>query len=112
MYFICVPEFLSVTMFTFSSHLDNVPKATLRKDPDVNPMYVGETLNFTCNVGVATGWQYQWRKDGMALNETDETFSMELHPSAAGRYSCLASRGRMTSTEISGEIKQDVASKH
>lgn len=112
MYLICVPEFLSVTMFTFPSHLENVPKATLKKDPDVHPMYIGETVNFTCNVGVATGWQYQWRKDGMALNETEETFSMELQPSAAGRYSCLASRGRMTSTEISGEIKQDVASKH
>ncbi|XP_029689969.1 hemicentin-1 isoform X3 [Takifugu rubripes] len=94
---------ISVTVY------ENVPKATLKKDPDLNPMYVGETVNFTCNVGVATGWQYQWHKDGMALNETDKTYSMDLQPSAAGRYSCLASRGSMTSTEMSGEIKQDVA---
>ncbi|XP_056897869.1 carcinoembryonic antigen-related cell adhesion molecule 5 isoform X1 [Takifugu flavidus] len=94
---------ISVTVY------ENVPKATLKKDSDLNPMYVGETVNFTCNVGVATGWQYQWHKDGMALNETDKTYSMDLQPSAAGRYSCLASRGSMTSTEMSGEIKQDVA---
>lgn len=96
----------------FFLHLENVPKATLKKDPDLNPMYVGETVNFTCNVGMATGWQYQLRNDGRALNKTDKTFSMDLQLSAAGRYSCLASRGRMTTTEISGEIKQDVASKH
>lgn len=75
-------------------------------------MYVGETVNFTCNVGVATGWQYRWYKDGMALNDAEKTFSMDLQPSSAGRYSCLASRGRMTSTDISGEIQQDVTSKH
>lgn len=95
----------------FIACLENVPKATLKRDPDLHRMYVGETVNFTCNAGGAAGWQYQWRKDGIDLHEKGETIAVDLQPSAAGRYSCLASRGRMTSTEISEEIKQDVASK-
>lgn len=90
------------------SVLDNIPKATLNKDAGFNPMYVGETVNFTCNVGVSSGWKYQWLKDRTNLPETSKTISIYLGPSNGGNYSCLATRSETTSTEISEEIPQDV----
>ncbi|XP_070825108.1 cell adhesion molecule CEACAM5 [Chaetodon trifascialis] len=87
---------------------ENIPKPTLRKSPGFNPMYVGETVNFTCNVDVSSGWVYQWYKDGRVLPETNKTISIHLNPTNRGKYSCMATRSETTSTHISEEIQQDV----
>lgn len=87
---------------------ENIPKPTLSKDPSFNPMFVGETVNFTCNVNVSSGWRFNWHKDGMYLPETSKTISIHLGSSDEGNYSCKATRSETTSTEISEEIPQDV----
>lgn len=89
-----------------------MPVPTIKKEPEFEPMYVGETVNFTCDVAVATDWQYQWLRDGVGLDQTSKTISIDLRDSTAGRYSCEASRGRMISTEATGGITQEAKSKY
>ncbi|XP_068608306.1 carcinoembryonic antigen-related cell adhesion molecule 5-like [Brachionichthys hirsutus] len=86
---------------------ENVPKPTVTVAPGINPMYFGETVNFTCNVDVASGWTYQWYKDGEWLPQSSKANSVHLGPSTGGGYACSATRGEVTSTEISEEIRQD-----
>lgn len=93
------------TAFLF---LENIPNATLSKDPGFNLMYVGETVNFTCKVDVASGWEYRWYKDGEVRTDTSETISLHLDLSHVGRYSCEATRSKMTSAGVSEEIQQAV----
>ncbi|KAM8754905.1 hemicentin-1 [Acanthopagrus schlegelii] len=87
---------------------DNTPKPTLSKNPAFNPMYVGEAVNFTCNVDVASGWEYLWYKDGEKLPGTSRTIGFPLSLSNGGKYSCKANRGDATRTDFSKEKQQDV----
>ncbi|XP_060912675.1 obscurin [Labrus mixtus] len=87
---------------------DNTPKPTLHKVPVSNPMYVGETVNFTCNVDVSSGWEYQWYKDGYDLPATSKSNAIRLDLSNVGKYSCKATRGKIMSTDISEEMQLDV----
>ncbi|XP_035512107.1 hemicentin-1-like [Morone saxatilis] len=87
---------------------ENIPKPTLSKVPGFNEMFAGETVKFTCNVDVSTGWNYRWYKDGKDLTETNKTISIRLGLSDGGKYFCMATRGEVTSTDISDEIPQVV----
>ncbi|XP_034551723.1 titin [Notolabrus celidotus] len=84
---------------------DNVPKAKLHKAPGFKHMYVGETVTFTCNVDVSTGWEYELYKGEDDLPITN-SFPVDL--SKQGKYSCKATRGQITSTENSEEMQLDV----
>ncbi|XP_070695542.1 basement membrane-specific heparan sulfate proteoglycan core protein [Pempheris klunzingeri] len=86
---------------------ENVPKPTLSKNPGFKQMYAGETVNFTCNVDVSSGWEYHWYRDGDDLRDTDKTISVQLSPSNRGPYVCMATRST-TSTESSEEITQEI----
>ncbi|KAI9530687.1 hypothetical protein NQZ68_000177 [Dissostichus eleginoides] len=83
------------------------PKPTASKDPTLNPMYVGETVNFTCKVNVSSGWEYLWYGNGVQTIG-GETISIPLSLSNQGKYWCMAYRGDTTSTESSDKIQQDV----
>lgn len=96
----------SSNMMPFS--LEKTPKPTVSKVPGFNPMYVGETVNFTCKVHVSSGWKYEWYRDGNKLPDTNETISIHLGISEKGEYWCKATRGETTSTNISEKIQQDV----
>nr|XP_020490707.1 titin-like [Labrus bergylta] len=87
---------------------DNTPKPTLHKVPVFNRMYVGETVNFTCIVDVSSGWEYQWYKDGGDLPATSKSNAIRLDRSNAGKYSCMATRGKSMSTDVSEEMQLDV----
>lgn len=91
--------------------LDNLPKPTLRKDPAFNPMYAGELVNFTCNVDVSSGWDYEWLKDGALVAGTSNEISILLKSADRGKYSCRATRPEPTRTMPSVEISQDVIGK-
>lgn len=90
--------------------LENIPTPKVTQDPSFNLMYTGETVKFTCNVDIASGWSYQWYKDGKELSETSETISISLQPSDKSKYSCVAIRGQ-TITDYSEEISQNVLGK-
>ncbi|XP_040905851.1 carcinoembryonic antigen-related cell adhesion molecule 5-like isoform X2 [Toxotes jaculatrix] len=88
---------------------DHTPKPTMSKAPDFNPMYVGETVIFTCKVDMSSGWNYHWYKDGHNLpHDSSNSISIPLSLSDGGSYSCKATRGETTSTSHSAEIKQAV----
>lgn len=88
---------------------DKIPKPAVRKNPDFNPMYIGETVSLTCKVDVASGWKYQWYRDGQNLAETSETISIKLQPEHKGKYSCKATRGLITA--VSDQTPLDVLGK-
>ncbi|XP_010764984.1 carcinoembryonic antigen-related cell adhesion molecule 5 [Notothenia coriiceps] len=97
-------------IFEFSNTADlrvygNTPKPTVSKVPTLNPMYVGETVNFTCKVIVSSGWEYQWYRNGVKTT-TGETISIPL--SLSNQYWCMAYRGDTTQTEFSDKMQQDV----
>ncbi|XP_041656198.1 hemicentin-1 isoform X2 [Cheilinus undulatus] len=87
---------------------DNTPKPALHKDPGFNPMYVGEKVSLTCNVNVASGWEYQWYKNKKDQPATSKTNSFQLGLSDGGEYSCKATRSKTTSTEDSEEMQLTV----
>ncbi|XP_029361564.1 titin [Echeneis naucrates] len=101
--------------FTDSSQVnlevkENTPDPTVIKGPDFNPMYVGETVNFTCNVGVSSGWNYKWYKgeDDLPKPANSKTINLHLSLSDKGNYSCSAKRGEKISTGYSADVVQDV----
>lgn len=74
-------------------------------------MYVGETVNFTCNVDVSSGWEYQLYKNGDIIEDiSSKSNSIHLGPSDGGIYSCMATRNKI-STDSSQEISQLVLGK-
>ncbi|CAJ1085138.1 titin [Xyrichtys novacula] len=87
---------------------DNIPKPTLRKTPGFDPMYVGETVNFTCKVDVSTDWEYHWYKDTYDQPRSDQPTSFPVGLSDKGKYMCQATRGKTTSTDFSDEIHLNV----
>ncbi|XP_035014936.2 titin [Hippoglossus stenolepis] len=88
---------------------ENTPEPTLSKVPDFTPMYVGETVNFTCTVNMSSGWKYQWYENGQNIpSATGKTYSLPLSLSDGGNYSCKATRGETTSTSQSAEIQLSV----
>ncbi|KAM3617505.1 uncharacterized protein V6R79_007280 [Siganus canaliculatus] len=87
---------------------DKIPKPTIRKSPTLNPMYVGETVTFTCLVDEGSDWAYQWNKDGQPLAESGNAITIRLDSSRQGKYSCEANRGQTTTTPASDELAQDV----
>ncbi|XP_074538362.1 obscurin isoform X1 [Halichoeres trimaculatus] len=87
---------------------DNIPKPTLRRAPGFDPMFVGETVNFTCSVDVSSGWVYEFQKGEKILPATGKIHSFQLALSDQGKYMCSATRGKDTSTEDSEEMQLNV----
>lgn len=99
----------STTFFwTVCLFSDSVPKPLLSRYPGFAPMYVKETVNFTCRVPVSSDWSYQWYEGEKKRPYTGSTISINLDVSHKGRYSCKASRGEKTLTGHSDEINLDV----
>ncbi|XP_020785663.2 hemicentin-1-like [Boleophthalmus pectinirostris] len=76
--------------------IHDTPKPTLSKSPNLNKMYVGETVNFTCAVLLSAGWIYKWSKDDVDIVHTGPTLSIVLQLTNGGGYSCKAFRGSVT----------------
>ncbi|KAK2851437.1 hypothetical protein Q5P01_007713 [Channa striata] len=87
------------------------PTPTLMRNYGFDVMYVGEIVNFTCTVDVASDWKYKWFKDKNSTPFTDSTsstISIKLNLADGGKYSCTAVRGVTTRTDSSKEITQTV----
>ncbi|XP_027882082.1 carcinoembryonic antigen-related cell adhesion molecule 5 isoform X2 [Xiphophorus couchianus] len=74
----------------------NNPKLTLSRSPDFAIFYPEESINFTCNVDVTSGWKYQWYKDGGKISDSSSNTHTiaSLKPSDKGEYHCKVQRGK------------------
>ncbi|XP_017270631.1 basement membrane-specific heparan sulfate proteoglycan core protein isoform X2 [Kryptolebias marmoratus] len=74
---------------------ENKPKPTVTRSLSFNPMYPGESITFTCAVGVSTGWEYVWYHNGKEIHSpSNDTYSIpSLAISNSGEYYCKAKRG-------------------
>ncbi|KAM9855252.1 Fc receptor-like protein 5 [Aulostomus maculatus] len=97
--------------FSISTYITvhgKTPKPLVSKDPILDPMYVGETVTFTCNVNVASDWTYEWYKDKLELMGSNKTLRIHLDATGGGKYSCKATRAPRTATDVSDPVTQHV----
>lgn len=99
---------------SFSSfQIANNPKLTLSRSPDFDRFYPEESISFTCNVDVISGWKYQWYKDGGKISDSSSNTHTiaSLKPSDKGQYHCKVQRGKgplyesnKKSVEVAGKL--------
>ncbi|XP_040007921.1 B-cell receptor CD22 isoform X3 [Xiphias gladius] len=69
------------------------PKPLMTQKPDVDTVYMGESVSFECKVGISSGWEYLWYKDGKALLHNGSSFNIrDASSSDSGTYECMAKR--------------------
>ncbi|KAG7463221.1 immunoglobulin superfamily member 1-like [Solea senegalensis] len=74
---------------------DEIPTGTLTQDPDYAVMFLGESVSFSCHIGVSSGWEYIYYKDGNRQANTGVAFTVEsVQKVNGGSYKCRAKRGR------------------
>lgn len=105
------PKIQITTIITCLCVSDQIPKPTISKAPNFNPMYAGESIIITCKVDVGSDWTYQWYRDKQILSDISNVINILLKTSDKGNYSCKATRGKTTTTEVSDEMPLDVVGK-
>ncbi|KAM6924864.1 hemicentin-1-like [Xenentodon cancila] len=72
------------------------PKPKLSRDSNLNQMYPGESITFTCVVDVSSGWEYVWYHSKKEISApSSNTFTIpSLSLSNSGDYHCKAKRGQ------------------
>lgn len=57
-------------------------------------MYLGESIKFTCQLKVSSGWDFIWEHNSTDLNKSSSTYEIDaLDYSHSGEYQCTAKRG-------------------
>lgn len=73
---------------------DKKPSVTLTQDPEYKVMFPGESVSFSCNIKVSSGWKYQWYKDGKHLGHSKKTYPVKsIETTSGGLYKCEVQRG-------------------
>uniref|UniRef100_A0AAR2LCD7 Ig-like domain-containing protein n=1 Tax=Pygocentrus nattereri TaxID=42514 RepID=A0AAR2LCD7_PYGNA len=70
------------------------PKATVTIHP-ASPVFIGETVTLTCDIGSGHHWQYDWVKDSKPLSEArwrNEYTISKVAESHRGDYTCKGRR--------------------
>uniref|UniRef100_A0A3P9K9Y4 Ig-like domain-containing protein n=1 Tax=Oryzias latipes TaxID=8090 RepID=A0A3P9K9Y4_ORYLA len=86
---------------------ESLPKPQLAKNLAFDPMYVGESVSFTCKVSVSSGWKYKWYKDSNVIANSRESLTINLGLQDKGEYWCNASRDDILIFQ-SNKIHQDI----
>lgn len=77
-------------------------------------MFPGESVSFSCDINVSSGWEYLWYKDGTSLAETGNMMKIDhVNTADQGSYKCQVKRGKNQKfiTDTSQEIQLTVESK-
>ncbi|XP_031440365.1 Fc receptor-like protein 5 isoform X2 [Clupea harengus] len=90
---LCVPV---LSLYSYSGHAEETPKAVLVLDPDQTQFYSGETVTLRCSIeGQDTsGWKFLWRRDGHVVHPPqgwtvyNECTIHSLDESYSGDYTC------------------------
>ncbi|XP_058498237.1 hemicentin-1-like [Solea solea] len=71
------------------------PKPLMTQEPNADRVYVGESVSFACKVGISSGWEFLWYKDGAALPYNSSSFTVHHATSShGGVYQCQAKRDK------------------
>ncbi|KAM4610085.1 B-cell receptor CD22-like isoform 1-T1 [Polymixia lowei] len=71
------------------------PKPLMTQVPNVEKLYVGEEVVFSCGVNVSSGWEYLWYKNETRLLIDGNSFSIPSATSSdSSTYKCKAKRGK------------------
>uniref|UniRef100_A0A672YE84 Ig-like domain-containing protein n=1 Tax=Sphaeramia orbicularis TaxID=375764 RepID=A0A672YE84_9TELE len=103
-HFIFLKHFIKVHTFTMSLCIlignccVSSVSAVVTLDPNWSEIYTGEKITLRCEIHRGdTEWEYEWRKSGSALSETESEIRItEAHSDHTGDYSC---RGRMKQSQ-------------
>lgn len=58
-------------------------------------MFTEESVSFSCEINVSSGWEYLWYRDGTPLAESSNKYSISsVGKTNTGSYTCQAKRGR------------------
>uniref|UniRef100_A0A672YC63 Ig-like domain-containing protein n=1 Tax=Sphaeramia orbicularis TaxID=375764 RepID=A0A672YC63_9TELE len=96
---------LNIFLFSLPAGLHKIEMAVFRArqpvvtlDPNWSEIYTGEKITLRCEIHRGdTEWEYEWRKSGSALSETESEIRItEAHSDHTGDYSC---RGRMKQSQ-------------
>ncbi|KAL6491012.1 hypothetical protein MHYP_G00013570 [Metynnis hypsauchen] len=83
------------------------PKATVTIQP-ADPVFIGETVTLTCDIGSGDGWQYDWFKNNKPLSGAqwrNEYTISKVAESHRGVYTC---RGRQSTAPSYSETSAAV----
>lgn len=87
-------EYTQICSFCFVC-LEKKPKPLMTQKPDVDTVYMGESVSFECKVEISSGWEYLWYKDGKALLHNGSSFNIrDASSSDSGTYECMAKRDK------------------
>lgn len=82
-------------MHFFFVCLETKPKPSVSQQPDDHKVYNGESVSFTCTLGISSGWEYSWYKDGKPLIDNNKNFNIsDVTSLNNGIYTCMASRNK------------------
>lgn len=82
-------------IYFFFVYLDNKPKPVMTQQPDVDKVYTGESVSFSCKVELTSGWEYSWFKDGVKQSIKSNIFTISaVSLSDSGTYDCMATRNK------------------
>ncbi|KAL7880620.1 hypothetical protein SRHO_G00028740 [Serrasalmus rhombeus] len=71
------------------------PKATVTIHP-ADPVFIGETVTLTCDIGSRDGWYYEWFKDSKPLSEAGWRNKYTIYNVAASHRGVYTCKGRQS----------------
>ncbi|KAM9341839.1 Fc receptor-like protein 5 [Pholidichthys leucotaenia] len=102
----------SISSELFLQVYDKKPTLTLEQSPNYKVMFAGENVFYSCNINVASEWEYSWYKNEILLESPSEsTYSFSLDGTTnSGEYKCRATRAGdpVFTTEFSNKIPLEV----
>ncbi|RVE70613.1 hypothetical protein OJAV_G00065970 [Oryzias javanicus] len=71
---------------------DVLPSVTLLQSPQHSVLHSGDSVSFSCNVNISSGWEFLWYKDGAQIKKDNQHNISSAQVKDTGFYTCRAER--------------------
>lgn len=71
---------------------DALPNVTLLQSPEHSLLHSGDSVSFSCNVDISSGWEFLWYKNGAQINKGNQHNISSAQVKDEGSYACRAER--------------------